>query len=235
MRYPDVIKATFLSRPNRFVAQVEVEGRVTVAHVKNTGRCRELLVPGAAVFLQQHHNPSRKTPFSLIAVQKGELLINMDSQAPNQVWDEALADGLYIPELGVADTIHREVTWGHSRLDFLVECGKRSAYMEVKGVTLEENRVVRFPDAPTERGVKHLHTLMEINQSGGMAYVVFIVQMEGAQYFTPNADMHPAFAQTLREASEQGVKILAYECHVEPDGLKVTKPVPIRLLEKNNI
>lgn len=229
MKYPNVIEATFLSRPNRFIARVEVEGKVQLAHVKNTGRCRELLVPGAAVFLQAHNNPARKTPFSLIAVQKGDLLINMDSQAPNQVWDEALKGGLAVPQLGVADAVRREVKWGDSRLDFLATCGDQKAYMEVKGVTLEQDGIVRFPDAPTERGVKHLQTLMEIKRAGHMAYAVFVIQLEGAKYFAPNAVMHPAFAQALQEAYQQGVIILAYECHVEPDGLTVTKPVPIQV------
>ncbi len=232
MKYPDVIQATFLSRPNRFIARVEVGGEIQIAHVKNTGRCRELLVPGAVVFLQAHHNPARKTPFSLIAVQKGDLLINMDSQAPNQVWAEALEHGLLIPQLGVADTVRREVKWGDSRLDFLVTCGDQKAYMEVKGVTLEENGVVRFPDAPTERGVKHLQTLMDIKRSGHMAYAVFVVQLEGARYFAPNAATHAAFAKTLQDASRQGVIVLAYECHAEPDSLTVTKPVPIRIGEQ---
>ena len=193
MHYHQVEKATFLARPNRFIAHVELAGERVVCHVKNTGRCRELLVPGAEVWLEKGSNPGRKTAWDLIAVQKGEHLINMDAQAPNKVFAEWAAQ--WEPEL---TALRSEVTYGQSRLDFCLEMPHGLHYVEVKGVTLEESGHTRFPDAPTERGVKHLQELMRAVEEGHRASAVFVIQMEGVTDFAPNDDTHPAFGAALR-------------------------------------
>lgn len=231
MQYQKVVSAKFIERPNRFIAYCEVAGQVEKVHVKNTGRCRELLVPSATVYLEESNNPNRKTKYSLIAVQKGDLLINMDSQAPNSVVEEALRSGK-VPLEGLEGSltkIKREVTYGDSRFDFYLEAGMQKAFMEVKGVTLEEDGIVRFPDAPTERGVKHVEELIKAKKAGYEAYILFVVQMEKAQYFTPHEVRHPAFANALREAARQGVKILAYTCKVTPDTLQLQAPLEVKL------
>lgn len=224
MYYSDVISGRFLDRPNRFVAHVETAEGVQTVHVKNTGRCRELLVPGAAVYLERSANPNRKTAFDLIAVRKGERLINMDSQAPNKVFAEWAAERL--PEGAV---LRSEYVWGESRLDFCVEMGNTLHLVEVKGVTLEENGAARFPDAPTERGVKHIRTLQQAAAQGLEAALFFVVQMENIQSVAPNDATHPAFGAALREAAANGVRILAYECSVTPDSLTIRRPVPVEL------
>ena len=230
MKYNDVISGTFLKRPNRFIAHVMVDGREEIAHVKNTGRCRELLLPGVTVYLQQHNNPKRKTRFSLIAVQKGELLVNMDSQAPNKVMLESLSQGLSIPGLMSPLTkIQPESTYGNSRFDFYVEAGEQEAYLEIKGVTLEDGGVAKFPDAPTERGVKHIRELIEAANAGFLAYIRFVVQMKGISYMTPNDETHEAFGEALCEAHKAGVTILAYDCIVTPDTLQIDKMIPVIL------
>lgn len=218
----------FLERPNRFIAHVEIAGRKEIVHVKNTGRCRELLRPGATVFVQRAANPERKTKWDLIGVQKGERLVNMDSQIPNWVVEEWLRAGNLFPDL---TTIKPETTYGKSRFDFYLETSKRKIFMEVKGVTLEENDIVRFPDAPTERGVKHLRELIKAAEDGYEAYVFFVIQMEGVCYFAPNAVTHPEFAMALQEASKKGVHILAYDCRVEKDLIELREAVPVRLEE----
>ena len=226
MKYDGTERAVFLSRPNRFIAHVLIGGSPTVCHVKNTGRCRELLVPGAEVIVQKAQNPSRKTAYDLIAAYKGERLINMDAAAPNAVFGEWLRSGGpgFVPEI-----IKPEYTHGDSRFDFYIEHTGRPAFIEVKGVTLEEDGVVRFPDAPTERGLKHLHGLIRCVREGYGAWVVFIVQMKGVKYFEPNRATHPAFADALREAKAAGVHILALDCEVEEDELRVAGPVELRI------
>lgn len=226
MRYHDVREARFLSRPNRFIAHVELDGKEEVVHVKNTGRCRELLTPGARVWLEEGKNPDRKTRWDLIAVQKGDRLINMDSQAPNQVAREWLEAGGLFPW---ADRIQPEYTYGNSRFDLYAEAEGRKILMEVKGVTLEEEGVVRFPDAPSQRAVKHLEELVRAREEGYETYVFFVIQMKDVKYFTPNRETHPEFARALELAAAAGVKILAYDCRVEPDRLEAADPVPVVL------
>lgn len=225
MRYAQVLPARFLARPNRFIAQVELDGRVETVHVKNTGRCKELLVPGATVYLEKAQNPARKTPYDLIAVDKGGLLINMDAQAPNKVFGEWAAAG-GIPGLTL---LRPETTWGSSRFDFYWESGRERGFVEVKGVTLEVEGGAFFPDAPTERGVKHLHELKAARQQGYRAAVCFVIQMKGVDFFSPNDATHPAFGQALREAAAAGVEVWAYDCAVTPDTLALSAPVPVRL------
>lgn len=226
MTYSSVQKAAFLNRPNRFVAHVELNGKTVICHVKNTGRCRELLIPGATVYLQPAENPSRKTPYDLIAVEKGDRLINMDAQAPNKVFQEWAEQDRFQPGLTL---LRPETTWGNSRFDFYWEAGPRKGFVEIKGVTLEENRVVRFPDAPTERGVKHLEELCRCRAEGLEAAVCFVIQMGDVDYFAPNDRTHPAFGAALRAADQAGVAVIAYDCRVDPDRLELNRPVPVRL------
>jgi sugar fermentation stimulation protein A len=227
MRYEKIRKGSFLARPNRFIAHVELEGEIVVCHVKNTGRCRELLVPGAAVYLQEFDVAARKTKFDLIAVEKaGFGLINMDSQAPNKVFAEWARSGAFLPGLTL---LRPETTWGRSRCDFYFEAGERRGFVEIKGVTLEEGGAVLFPDAPTERGVKHVEELMACRAAGYEGYLCFVIQMEGVNHFSPNDRTHPAFGEALRRAAASGVHLLAYDCHVTPESLKLRQPVEIRL------
>ena len=226
MRYRNVCEGRFLLRPNRFIAHVEVDGRVEICHVKNTGRCRELLIPGATVYLERAENPARKTGYDLIAVRKGELLINMDAQAPNKVFGEWAAEGMFLP--GVT-AVRPEFTWEDSRFDFRLETEEGVHFVEVKGVTLEENGEVRFPDAPTERGVKHLEELIRAVEEGYAAGVFFVIQMKGPSRFRPNDQTHPAFGETLRRAAERGVSVYAYDCLVTPDSMVIDCPVPVIL------
>jgi len=226
MRYNTVEKGRFLVRPNRFIAHVDLGGRTEVCHVKNTGRCRELLTPGAAVWLERSANPARKTKYDLIAVEKGDLLINMDAQAPNKVFGEWAAAGKFLPDLTL---IRPEFTWEDSRFDFLLEDGQGRIFVEVKGVTLEEGGEVRFPDAPTERGVKHLRGLQRAAAQGYRTAVFFVIQMKGVTRFRPNDETHPAFGAALREAAENGVGVYAYDCRVTPDSLELDAPVPVDL------
>lgn len=226
MRYGEVRRGSFLARPNRFVAYVELEGEQVVCHVKNTGRCRELLTPGAAVYLERAENPARKTPYDLIAVEKGELLINMDAQAPNKVFGEWAAAGRFLP--GLTD-LRPEFTWEDSRFDFRLEDRLGPYFVEVKGVTLEEDGLVLFPDAPTERGVKHLRGLRRAVEQGYRAAVFFVVQMKGPRLFRPNDGTHPAFGQALREAAAAGVGVYARDCLVTPESLTLDAPVEVAL------
>lgn len=225
MTYQTVLPGVFLSRPNRFIAYVEIAGEVCVCHVKNTGRCRELLTPGAKVYVEESGNPARKTKYDLIAVEKGKLLINMDSQSPNK------AAGEFLPKLLPDLTLLRpETVHGDSRFDFYAETGSGEKwFIEVKGVTLEENGVARFPDAPTQRGAKHLHGLCRCVEEGYRAAALFVIQMKGVTRFEPNEATDPAFAAALRQASERGVKLLAYDCLVAPGSMVIDKPVEIRL------
>ena len=226
MRYTNVSRGRFLERPNRFLARVEMEGQEVLCHVKNTGRCRKLLNPGAVVYLQKSDNPNRKTGYDLIAVEKGEMLINMDSQIPNYVAAEWLRKGRLFPEDA---NIQMERRYGNSRFDIYAEAGDRKAFLEVKGVTLEVEGQARFPDAPTERGVKHVRELMGCVQDGYEAYLLFVIQMTGIQSFAPNWDTHPAFGSALQEAARAGVQILAYDCQVRPDEIVLDQPVPVLL------
>ena len=224
MNYTNVIPGIFLSRPNRFIAHVEIDGTDTVCHAKNTGRCRELLVPRAQVWVQKSDNPLRKTAYDLIAVKKGTRMINMDSQVPNKVFAQWAEN--HIPGLTL---LKGEQKFGDSRLDFYLETETLRIFAEVKGVTLEEDGIARFPDAPTERGVKHLRELMRCLESGHDAWAVFIIQMEGIRYFTPNDATHKEFGDTLRQAAQAGVKVLALECAVTPDSITAVKEVPVVL------
>ena len=239
MQYAAIREASFVSRPNRFIARILVDGREESAHVKNTGRCRELLVPGARLYVQHHDSPARKTAWSVIGVQKGERLINMDSQAPNQVWEEALNGGLVLPgrEEPVA-SCRREVTPAalledcpvRSRFDFALAWRDGAAgFLEVKGVTLEQEGVARFPDAPTQRGRRHLEELARLAQAGYYAGVAFVIQMAGVDRFEPNDATDPAFGEALRRAERAGVQVLAYDCTVTPDSLAVRRPVRVAL------
>ncbi len=230
MNYQNITQGIFLSRPNRFIATVKINGREETVHVKNTGRCRELLIPGCTVYLEKSENPLRKTPYDLIAAQKktenGTILINMDSQIPNACCAEFLPlSGLFSPEA----EIKREVKFGASRFDICVTDGDQKSFVEVKGVTLEKDGLALFPDAPTERGVKHVRELIEAKNQGFGAYIIFIIQMTGVHTFSPNREMHPEFADALLEAKKAGVKILAFDCLVTPDSITVRNPVKISL------
>ncbi len=225
MQYGNITSGVFCARPNRFIARCEINGQLETCHVKNTGRCKELLIPGVTVYLDIPNNPHRKTKYDLIAVQKGGRLINMDSQSPNKAFFEWAKDG-GIPNLTL---IKPEQTYGHSRFDFYMEAGERRIYCEVKGVTLEENGVVRFPDAPTQRGVKHINELILCKQAGYEAMLVFVIQMQGVEYFTPNRETHKEFTDALKKAYDSGVEILAMDCEVTPESMKLKAPVNIVL------
>lgn len=220
-----MVAGRFLSRPNRFIAQVDIQGQTRICHVKNTGRCRELLIPGARVWCQAAANPNRKTQFDLIAVEKGSRIINMDAQAPNQ----AAAQWLSAGGLGRLEDLQPEVTLGDSRFDFSFQKGGRRCYLEVKGVTLEENGVAKFPDAPTSRGTKHLKGLAQAAAQGYGAYVLFVIQLQPVAYFTPNDGTDPAFGQALRAAKAAGVALLAMDCQVTPWSMAIGQPVEVRL------
>lgn len=230
MVYQNILKGRFLARPNRFIAHVETEDGVQICHVKNTGRCRELLVPGCTVWLSESGNPARKTRYDLIGVEKetprGILPINMDAQAPNQVFGEwAAAGGLgFVPDL-----LRPETRYGASRFDFYWEKQGERGFWEVKGVTLEEDGVARFPDAPTLRGVKHLEELVRARAEGYQAGVCFVVQMAGMKWVEPNDATHPEFGATLRRAAQTGVAVLAVECAVTPDSLTIQGTLPVVL------
>ena len=226
MQYYNVISGRFLTRPNRFIAHVETADGLQVVHVKNTGRCRELLVPGATVYLEKGTNPARRTAYDLIAVDKNGMLVNMDAQAPNKVFAEWVQQGGFLPD--VTD-IRSEYVYGDSRLDFCLKTESGRHLVEVKGVTLEENGETRFPDAPTERGVKHIRELQQAVQKGLDATLFFVIQMKDVRSFAPNDTTHPAFGAALREAAASGVNICAYDCNVTPDSLAIRRSVPVIL------
>ncbi len=224
MKYENIIKGTFIERPNRFIAMCDIDGKKEICHVKNTGRCREMLVKGATVYLEKTSNPNRKTQYDLIVVEKNNRLINMDSQVVNRVVFE------FLPTLfEKVKLIKPEYKYGNSRIDFYVETECEKIFVEVKGVTLENDGVVRFPDAPTERGIKHLKELQEAVTEGYKAYVVFVVQMSDIKYFEPNSETHIEFANELRKARDNGVVPLAFDCAVTPDSIKIRKPLLIKL------
>ena len=225
MKYNKMVPGIFLARPNRFIAHVEIDGRLEVVHVKNTGRCRELLPVGAEVWCEVSDNPNRKTKFDLITVRKGHRLINMDSQAPNKAAGEwLLAGGLGEIQNLKAETFHED-----SRFDFSFEKDGRKCFLEVKGVTLENDGVCAFPDAPTERGAKHLKGLCKLAQEGYGAYVLFVIQMTEVKYLRPNDVTDPNFGAALREAAANGVQVLAVDCHITEDTMEIRNPVPVKL------
>ncbi|MGN1318763.1 MAG: DNA/RNA nuclease SfsA [Lachnospirales bacterium] len=224
MKYENVKEGKFIVRENRFISKIEIDGQVETCHVKNTGRCKELLVEGVRVFVEPSKNPERKTKFSLITVEKGNILVNIDSQIPNKVVEESI-DKIFEN----VTYLKRESKFQNSRFDFYMEQGDIKSYIEVKGVTLENNGVVSFPDAPSERAVKHLSELILAKESGFNAYVIFVVQLKGASYFTPNYITHKAFADKLCEAESKGVEVLCFDCIVEKDSIKLDKEVKVCL------
>lgn len=225
MYYRHMVPGIFHARPNRFIAHIEIDGQMQICHVKNTGRCRELLPPGAKVWCQESTNPNRKTKYDLIAVQKGDRLINMDSQAPNIAAGEWLRSG----GLGPVEQVKAETVHGDSRFDFSFVKDGTLCFLEVKGVTLETDGVCAFPDTPTERGTKHLRGLIQAAREGYGAYVLFVIQMSDVKYLHPNDITDPAFAAALREAAENGVTILAMDCGVTPDTMQLRLPVLVNL------
>ena len=224
MIYNHIEKGIFLSRPNRFIAHVMIDGKEEVAHVKNTGRCRELLIEGAIVYLQKHENSARKTNWSLICVNKGGRLINIDSQAPNKVFYEWLVRGNLLKDM---ELIKPEFKYGDSRVDFYVKTLTDKVLIEVKGATLEEGNIAMFPDAPTVRGVKHIYELCKSMDEGYKAYIVFVIQMKGVQCFIPNEKTHKEFADALRFAKDKGVEVLALDCEVGKDFLEIWGEVEV--------
>lgn len=228
MEYGKVIEARFLRRVNRFTAFVELNGQEEMVHVKNTGRCKELLIEGARVFLEEADKEERKTKYSLIAVYKENMLVNMDSQAPNQMAAEAMAEGK-IEEIGEVDFLKREVKYGNSRFDLYYQKDAKKGFVEVKGVTLEEDDIAMFPDAPTERGTKHLRELIKAKEEGYEAAVLFVIQMKGLTEFRPNEARDRKFTEALRDAAEVGVKILAYDCGVEIGKVWIEEKMPVKL------
>lgn len=231
MQYNHIVTGIFRERPNRFIARVEIDGALETVHVKNTGRCKELLIPGVKVYLAESDNAGRKTKYDLVAVEKirkplPPLLVNMDSQAPNQAVEEWLGNGSLFSRQAV---IRREVTYGGSRFDFYIEDGERQIFLEVKGVTLEQDGHVSFPDAPTERGVKHIQELIHSMEEGYEAYLLFVVQMKGIKDFSPNDEHHPMFGQVLRQAEAAGVHVLAMDCIVTDCTMQIDQPVPVLL------
>ena len=231
MKYSNIIKGEFISRPNRFIANVKIENEIHTVHVKNTGRCKELLVPNCTVYLSGSDNPNRKTKYDLIAVEKERkdkppLLINMDSQIVNYVGEEWLKESGFF---GKNATIRREVTFGKSRFDFFIETENQKTFLEIKGVTLEKDGIALFPDAPTERGLKHINELIEAKRKGYSSYILFVIQMKEITEFSPNSETHMEFAKSLKKAEEEGVKIMAMDCDVSPDEIKISKEVKIHL------
>lgn len=226
MRYNDIFEGVFIERPNRFIARVAINGEEKICHVKNTGRCRELLISGARVFLERSPDKSRKTEYDLIAVYKNGVLFNIDSQAPNKVFYEWAKDSGFFGDIKL---IRPETFFGKSRFDFYLEAADRKIFVEVKGVTLERDGVLLFPDAPTERGAKHLSELAEAVKLGFDAYVFFIIQTEKCKYFTPNADTDPIFAKKLREAADIGVGVYALTCDVTANGLSVKDLAEVKI------
>lgn len=226
MKYENIRRAKFISRTNRFIANIEVDGKNEICHVKNTGRCKELLTPAADIFVQEFDSKMRKTKYDLISVYKGEHLINMDSQVPNKVFNEWVLRSSMFENI---ELIKPEQKYNNSRFDFYIEADAKKIFVEVKGVTLEEDGVVMFPDAPTERGLKHLSELSLSIDEGYEAYVVFIVQMKNVKYFTPNVKTHKEFADALIKSRQKGVNIIALDCEVKKDSITAMDFVDIKL------
>ncbi len=231
MKYDKVVKGKFIERPNRFIAKVDINGQTETVHVKNTGRCKELLIPECTVYLSESGNTARKTKYDLIAVEKlrknsSPLLINMDSQAPNHAVEEWLKKGNLF---STHANIKREVRYENSRFDFFISDGERKAFLEVKGVTLEENDIALFPDAPTERGIKHINELIKCIADGYEAYVLFVIQMKEIIGFSPNYKAHAEFGKVLREAQKSGVNIIAVDCKITSGSIGIDEYVPVKL------
>ncbi len=228
MKYYNIEKAIFIDRPNRFLAKVQIDGMEETVHVKNTGRCKEILIPGTEVYLEESNNPARKTRYSLVSAYKGEKLINIDSQSPNAVIFESLKNE-QIQEIGKIFTAKREVTFGDSRFDIYFENQIGKGFVEVKGATLENEGLVMFPDAPTERGRKHIYEMIKAVESGYLGYILFLIQMQGVKAFTPNAVTDPEFAKAIRLCAQRGVNILAYDSIILKDEIRLGDKVPIIL------
>ncbi|MCI2000997.1 MAG: DNA/RNA nuclease SfsA [Clostridia bacterium] len=228
MVYGIIKKAVFIDRPNRFIAHVLLDGKEETVHVKNTGRCRELLINGTTVLLEKSENPKRKTKYSLVAVYKGDMLINMDSQIPNDVAEEGIMKGI-VTKIGMPDLVKREVPFSKSRFDIYFEKDDIKGFIEVKGVTLEKNGTAMFPDAPTLRGLKHVNELIKAKEEGYYAALLFVIQFEDASVFRPNEDTDPEFAEALRNAKKAGVNIIAYKCKVKENEIILDKEVEVCL------
>ena len=226
MKYNKTVKAEFIERPNRFVAKVKLDGEEIYCHVKNTGRCRELLKSGADVWLEDSEKPNRKYRYSLVSVRKGERMVNMDSQAPNKAVGEWLKNGGLFKDIKL---LKPESKYGSSRFDFYCEYEDKKAFIEVKGVTLENENIVSFPDAPTERGARHVSELIECINDGYEAYIIFVIQMQNVLYFTPNEDHDPLFARTLRQAQQAGVNIIAADCFVSDSEMVIEDFIEVKL------
>lgn len=224
MKYENMIEGKFVRRKNRFIAEVLVNGELETVHVRNTGRLRELFVENVPALLEPAENPERKTRYSLVCVRKHDQWVNVDSTAPNQIVEEMVRSGRLFSDVTY---IKREKTFGKSRFDLYVEHGGEKHYIEVKGVTLEVNGTARFPDAPTERGIKHIRELMEAKRQGYLASIIFVIQMKGVTSFEPNRETHPAFADVLKEAKDAGVEILAVDCIVTEDSLEGDQRIPV--------
>lgn len=224
--YTNILEAKFLDRPNRFIANIEIDGQKHICHVKNTGRCKELLVEGAKIYVKKHNNPARKTDYSLISVIKGDVLINMDSQVPNKAVHKWILQGDLFDDI---EYIKPEYKYHNSRIDFFIKTKNKKILLEVKGVTLEEDGIAMFPDAPTKRGIKHIEELIHAKQEEYECYIVFVIQMNTAKYFTPNNRTHPEFKAALIDAREAGVNILAYDCIVATDSIAIDTPCMVVL------
>lgn len=226
MKYDNIKSGRFEKRPNRFIAHVEVDGKMEICHVKNTGRLSELLISGAKVYVEENDNPKRKTRFSLIAVEKDGILYNIDSQAPNKVAKEWVEQGNFLPDVTF---VKSEKTFRKSRFDLYIETENKKIFMEVKGVTLNQEGIGYFPDAPTERGKKHILELCDALEEGYEACILFVVKFQPAKGFTPNRVRQPDFADALIMAQEKGVKVMAVECKVKPDNLSIVREIPVFL------
>lgn len=232
MIYENIVEGKFIARPNRFIAEIEIDGKIEKAHVKNTGRCRELLIPGAAVYLEDFSGRmgNRKMRYSLISVEKNGQIINMDSQAPNKAVHEALLNGaITLPGLSALETVRPETRFGDSRFDFYIkDITGKEGFIEVKGCTLEEDGIARFPDAPTERGIKHIKELEAAKAEGYFAAIVFVIQMKNISYFEPNYETHPEFASALLHARQSGVEILCFDCVITDSTMVIDKSIEYR-------
>lgn len=227
MKYDNIKLAKFINRKNRFIAEIEIDNKIELCHVKNTGRCKELLIKGVDIFVQENNNENRKTKYSLICVKKGNLLINMDSQIPNYVAKEAIENGI-IDEIKNVINIKQEVKYKNSRFDIYFEKENNlKGFIEIKGVTLEENGIVKFPDAPSERAIKHINELIEAKKEGYEAYILFVIQLKDVKHFEPNKETHYAFYEALKNAKNNGIHILAYDCFVSCDEILLKDKVDV--------
>lgn len=227
MTYKNIIKAVFIDRPNRFIARCEINEQVETVHVKNTGRCKELLIPGTTVFLEKFNAQTRKTNYDLISVIKGNRIINIDSQAPNKIFLEWAKSGKFLPDILL---IKPEYRFLNSRFDFYIETPFKKIFIEIKGATLENNGVVMFPDAPTQRGLKHISELIEVKKKGYEAYIIFVIQMENAKYFMTNYITHKAFADKLKECDDNGVNVAAFDTIVTEKSIVLNNEVEVRYM-----